>query len=540
MKTKFYFALLLIFLLLNLGQGSWGLSESSEARYAEISREMVLSGDYLHPMLLGIRHYHKPPLTYYLTSLGYQIFGINEYGARFFLSVALILQLLLVFNIGRLLFDDIKIAIASALIYFSFPVILIASRNLTTDAYLVTSILASLFFWLRYKKSEKISNLYLFYTVLGLGFLIKGPVVFIPLIIFIASWKIIYKEKIRVTLHTVMGLLLLVLISASWFLVLIYNDPSLLNYFWQEQIVNRSISAEKFHRAKPFWFYLVFAPLIGLPWIIFITIDSIKKLKVITAERSIVSVLFFTCTVLIVVFSFFSSKLILYILPIYPFLALLGGYLIMQSSEQMLKIYIGIYIGFYILIVGILISLGFLQDIKINLAIAILLVMLIVSYALYFLEYGQFKKRVTLGGLSIGFTISILFVYTSVSSANPYLINSVEEVIHFIQKEKKGDFKLVVYDELLPSASFYLKKPIITISNTDFNTQRDLRFQKEGLYHNTYIDIKKSSDLARFKKLLNSENVLLTKKKNPIPDSLNYLLKNFNHQKELGKWEVYY
>tara|TARA_R110002020_G_scaffold362015_2_gene574447 strand:- start:746 stop:1366 length:621 start_codon:yes stop_codon:yes gene_type:complete len=206
----------------------------------------------------------------------------------------------------------------------------------------------------------------------------------------------------------------------------------------------------------------------------------------------------------------------------------------------MLKIYIGIYMGFYVIIVAALISLGILQDIKINLTIAIVLVLLIVSYALYFLEYGQFKKRVTLGGLSIGFTISILFVFTSVSSANPYLINSVEEVIHFIQKEKKGDFKLLVYDELVPSASFYLKKPIVTISNTDFNTQRDLRFQKEGLYHNTYIDIKKATDLARFKKLLNSENVLLTKKKSPIPDSLSYLLKNFKHQKELGKWEIYY
>ena len=141
MKATFYKILLLIFIVFNLGLGSFGLSESSEARYAEISREMVKTGDYLRPNLLGIDHYHKPPITYYITSLGYQIFGINEFGARFFLGVALLLQIYLVFRIGRILFKEEKIAIAGALIYFSFPIAIIAARNLTTDAYLTTFIL---------------------------------------------------------------------------------------------------------------------------------------------------------------------------------------------------------------------------------------------------------------------------------------------------------------------------------------------------------------------------------------------------------------
>ncbi|MDI3521485.1 MAG: hypothetical protein PWR04_1473, partial [Anaerophaga sp.] len=52
-------------LLFNLN--GWGVTETSEARYAEIAYEMYQSGDYLHPRLLEIQHYHKPPVTYWIT-----------------------------------------------------------------------------------------------------------------------------------------------------------------------------------------------------------------------------------------------------------------------------------------------------------------------------------------------------------------------------------------------------------------------------------------------------------------------------------------
>ena len=144
MKKSFYLILLILFCVLNLGQGSWGLTESSEARYAEIGREMAISNNYLHPSLLNIGHYHKPPITYAITAIGYKIFGFNEYGARFFLSVALMLQIILIYKIVLLWFKDEKVAIASALIYFSFPIVLIAARNLTTDIYLNTFIIWSI------------------------------------------------------------------------------------------------------------------------------------------------------------------------------------------------------------------------------------------------------------------------------------------------------------------------------------------------------------------------------------------------------------
>ena len=151
MKFRALLIVAISFLLLTFNLGSWGITETSESRYAEISREMLVNNDYVHPKLLGIHHYHKPPITYQITTLGYKIFGVNEFGARFFLQIAILIQLILVYNITLLFYKKKKIAFSAMLIYFSFPIVIISSRNLTTDAYLTTTVLASIFFWLYYK-----------------------------------------------------------------------------------------------------------------------------------------------------------------------------------------------------------------------------------------------------------------------------------------------------------------------------------------------------------------------------------------------------
>ncbi|HUH45686.1 MAG TPA: glycosyltransferase family 39 protein [Arenibacter sp.] len=192
--------ILVVFLILIAGLGSYGLAETSEARYAEISREMLLNSDYMNPELLGVFHFHKPPITYYITTLGYQVFGINEFGARFFLQVAIIIQLLLVYRIADLLYHNKRIAFMSGPIYFSLPIILISSRNLTTDTFLSTFILTAIYCWQVYVLKNKIGFLYLFYVLTGLAILTKGPVALLFILVNIAMDKLIYK-KIYGLLH---------------------------------------------------------------------------------------------------------------------------------------------------------------------------------------------------------------------------------------------------------------------------------------------------------------------------------------------------
>ncbi|MCF4101170.1 glycosyltransferase family 39 protein [Gillisia sp. M10.2A] len=542
MKTKFYVVLLIIFISLNIGLGSWGLTESSEARYAEISREMVLSGDYLHPQLLGIEHYHKPPMTYYITAAGYKIFGINEFGARFFLSLALTLQILLIFKIAKLFFKDEKIAFASGLIYFSFPLALIAARNLTTDSYLTTFILWSIYFWLQLKQGNSVWYFYGFYFMLGLAFLTKGPVVILPVLVFIGCWKLMNRVKFQFSIHSVLGLLLFIGISASWFIAIIIDQPQLWNYFIEDQIVNRSMNAEQFHRSEPFWYYLAFAPALGMPWIVFLSIGYVKKYKLKLERVKEERILLYTIGTLLVLFSVFSSKLILYILPIYPFIALLGGYVLVRFPESHKNLYIKIYgVLFGILLLG-LIVIGFLDTIAIDLRLAIPLIFLIVGSGFYFMEYSNLNTFFRLLYLGIFFSISLLLTYALFGAENPDKINSIKEVVQYLKDEKGEQLdKFVVYDYLLPSASFYLNEDIITVYNTNFNAKRETKFQRDTLYKSNYLEYNRPKDLDRFKNLLKNENnVLIYRKKTPLNDSLQYLLNNFKNVKEMGKWVIHY
>src|SRR6187402_2130103 len=200
-----YLLLIVIFIVSLFQLGSWGLTETSEARYAQIAKEMFETGDFIHPKKMGISHYHKPPLTYYITALGYAIFGINEFGARFFLSVALLVQLILIYKTSQLLFNDKKTSLLSVVLYFSTPLVLASVRNLTTDAYLNTFVMMAIYFWIRYLDQKKF--FFLFYISLSLGFFTKGPLVLIPVFIFQLVWFYHNKKRIRFSIYDFWGII---------------------------------------------------------------------------------------------------------------------------------------------------------------------------------------------------------------------------------------------------------------------------------------------------------------------------------------------
>lgn len=209
-----------------INSGSWGVTETSEARYAEISREMLDSGDWTHPKLLGIGHYHKPPLTYIITTISYKIWGVNPFAVRFFLQIAILIQIILVYNIGKILFRHNNTAFLAAIIYVSFPAVIISSRALTTDAYLATFALAAIYCWMTYRKVNNIPALYGYYIFLALGFLTKGLLIFIVPLIVTITYNYHYRSSKNNYWHHIIALLLVLSLGFSWYMQFLFKTSA--------------------------------------------------------------------------------------------------------------------------------------------------------------------------------------------------------------------------------------------------------------------------------------------------------------------------
>ncbi|MFI2744165.1 ArnT family glycosyltransferase [Zhouia sp. PK063] len=543
MKVKFVIFLVIVAICATVGLGSWGVTETSEARYAEIGREIISTHDFVHPNLLGIHHYHKPPVTYWLTALGYKIFGVNAFGARFFLVVALIVQLILVYKITLHLFKNEKIAFYSSVLYFSFPIVLISIRNLTTDAYLNTFALSCMFFWISYLNTKKTYNIYLYFLFLGIGFLTKGPVILLPVFAFVILFRWFTKQKFKFTIHNILGFLGFLAISGSWFGLIIHDKPQLWSYFTQHQLADRMLNATSFHRNKPFWYYLWSAPLVGFPLAILIALNFKKVYKnIIEVEtKRIVKSLGLAVIVLLVLFSCFSSKLILYILPVYPLLAILGGYLFKQMNTTMLKYFIKIYLLlFAVLIVG---GIWVILNEKLNINTWLFFCWEIIAiggcYSIIWYKKRTEKKQLLY--MSMLFSCCLLLAYTLFAAENPSVINSSRDLTSFINKHDLKKRKILVYNYLLPSLSFALEKDITTLNDGNYTTQRNIAFQSNLDYKQNYYDLSENGETERLENTLaQMPCVLILSKKHSLNKKYKQFFNYFKNHEEVDKWIVYY
>ncbi|WP_194852416.1 ArnT family glycosyltransferase [Nonlabens antarcticus] len=534
--------LLVVFTILLLGLGSYGLAETSEARYAEISREMFVYGDYLNPELLGIFHFHKPPVVYYITSLGYQIFGINEFGARFFLQVAVVIQLMLVYRITDTLYKDKKLAFMAGLIYFSMPIVLISSRNLTTDAFVTTFIISSIYCWQVYATKNKTLFLYLFYGLVGIALLTKGPVALLFVAVYIICSKIVLKKGWKINVHHIIGFLLCIAIGASWYVMVMIENPKLWDYFVEKQLLSR-VNSDSFNRSKPFWFYLPIVLGLLLPYWIALLPKLKSNFKSLLNKKPETKILFYSSIILIGLFSIFSTKLIMYILPIFWMPSIVIAVEIKkakQKTRDLINIVYAILLG--LLLLGIYLC-WFLEIIHINISYKVLSIITGVSMVFFIIfqlieRENTFKPAILAGS----FGAAIIIISTTVMAHNSSLTNSTRDMVHFIDGiSKDQDKTILVYNYLLTSIPFYTDDIEITVDSGHDTTRREIQFENDETWEEHLWDIKKESTISRLSSLSRKRNTyLLIRNKSEKDPQIIPIENNFNSHKSYPKWTLYY
>src|ERR1700688_2640017 len=108
------------------------LFDPDEGRYAEIPREMVVSGDWVTPRLDAIKYFEKPGLQYWATATAFTMFGQHPWSARLWPALCGYLGLLLTFALARALFDQ-RTALLAVLIQASALLYLGLARIATVD-----------------------------------------------------------------------------------------------------------------------------------------------------------------------------------------------------------------------------------------------------------------------------------------------------------------------------------------------------------------------------------------------------------------------
>jgi 4-amino-4-deoxy-L-arabinose transferase len=534
---KLLFLLIVSAIALYVNVGSYGVVETSDARYAEIAREMVVSGDYLHPNLLDVHHYHKPPFTYQITALGYKIFGINAFGARFFLQLAILFQIIIVYFLSLNLFNNNKTALWSAIIYISFPIVLISSRNLTTDAFLTTFAILSLFSWVKYRKTGQWRYLYLFTFSLAMGFLTKGPVIFIVPVPFIIAYNRIEKAKHGFSFHHIVAWLLFLVLASSWYLLLVKENPEFIDYFLGRQTVDR-FSKNAFNRTEPFWYFILYAPLVGMPWLLLIPF-LIGRNKEVFTKNSLLTALVIGILVPLLFFSISSSKRILYILPFYSLIAVLIAELLEKLKKKNIK-RIAAFIFIYAIVIYSAFALTQLLDLDIkipSLAVVAGVFMILISVLIYNSKQIDDQSKTVFNTFIV--SAFLVIAASHIMNLNELKVNSPKPVTDFIQKKDLQDKTILVYNTRKPSIAFGLNKSIVSLYDGSGDLARETQFEQDTLWKQYLIDMKKEDEITKLKNIMEKPTVLIVYR-HPLPDDRLWLIDKYDNVKVMDMWSIYY
>lgn len=208
------------------------LMDSTEARYAEISRIMVVSDDWLMPQVEpGVPFWGKPPLFAWLTAGAFKAFGFGEFAARlphFLLALA---TLWLVTAVAARE-TTTGPRILPALVLASMPLFYVcAGAVMTESALLLSTTLALAGFWLGTQHGRRGWGL-AFFAGLGLGMLAKGPVAPLMALLPIAMWLLVNRDWSALRrLPWKAGVPLTLALFLPWYLAAEAHSPGFLSYF---------------------------------------------------------------------------------------------------------------------------------------------------------------------------------------------------------------------------------------------------------------------------------------------------------------------
>lgn len=301
-----------------------------EARYGEVVREMLASGQWLVAHLNGHPYPDKPPLYFWLVALLGSVIGHGETAFRLVSFGSTALATAGVYLTARAL-TGASIAFWSSAIFVTSFLTLVVGQIVRMDMLLTA---ASVFSWyavLRFLQTNKQSGVWLFWSLCALAIAIKGPIALLftllPGMVWISierGWRGLWE------LRPLLGLLFLVAMVAIWISAVIgQGHAEYLRTIWHEQLVGRTINS--WSHKEPFYFYILLAPILLMPWFALVMHGG----QVLYKNRPLYwrAVALFSLLPLIGI-SLISGKLFIYMEPLVPALSIAAGVSALQLAQR--------------------------------------------------------------------------------------------------------------------------------------------------------------------------------------------------------------
>ncbi|MDR3565068.1 MAG: glycosyltransferase family 39 protein [Negativicutes bacterium] len=313
-------------LILFFNLGGIPLLDPDEPVYAETAKEMINFHDFLSPRIFGEYWYDKPPMFYWLVAGSFSLFGVGEFAARFPSALLGLICVIWVYSSGTRLFEQ-RAGMMGALVLATSVEFFYLGKAAVTDITLTLFLTISLLSFI-----EK--RYYLFYIGAALATVTKGPIglLFPGAVVFLymlatRNFSELFKMKIPG------GTILYLVIALPWYLVMyqLHGNP-FVDTFIGFHNITRFTSPE--HPEGVLWYYFIPVLILGfLPWTAVMAQALWKSLFDAREDSRKLLFLLIWAGFIFVFFSISRTKLISYILPMFPPLAMVVGWYINRISD---------------------------------------------------------------------------------------------------------------------------------------------------------------------------------------------------------------
>lgn len=306
------------------------LMEPDEGRYSLIPYEMNVAGDYVTPHLKGVDYFEKPVLSYWATALAFKVFGNNAWASRLWVGLCAWGCILLAYWMGTWFHDTKSGVYAAAFLSTSLFPFAIGRINVLD---MPLAFFVGLATWTGFRflagPERRKRWLYLLYFGSTLAFLTKGLIgIVFPFGILVVWLACERRWRDILRLVSPVGVLIMLAVAGPWlFLVQRANPDFFWFFFVQEHFLRYTTTMH--NRYQPMYYFLPILIVGVMPWLGFLP-EALTGLKTRFATlfgRREGLFLGIWAGLIVLFFSVSSSKLIPYIAPVFPPLAVILGHI---------------------------------------------------------------------------------------------------------------------------------------------------------------------------------------------------------------------